>query len=52
MPIVQLNLEAKLARRQGRSLLSEMANDLRRKLARKKAERDYLKSQLDRASSG
>jgi len=49
LPIIKLNIEAKLARRQGRSLLSEMANDLRRKLARKTAERDYLRSQLDHA---
>ena len=49
LPIVQLSLEAKLARRQGRSLLSEMANDLRRKVKRKMAERDYLKSQLAHA---
>ncbi len=49
LPIIKLNIEAKLARRQGRSLLSEMANDLRRKLARRTAERDYLRSQLDHA---
>jgi vacuolar-type H+-ATPase subunit I/STV1 len=49
LPIIKLSLEAKLARRQGRSLLSEMANDLRRKLARKTAERDYLRAQLDNA---
>lgn len=49
LPIIKLSMEAKLARRQGRSLLSEMANDLRRKLARKTAERDYLRSQLDHA---
>jgi vacuolar-type H+-ATPase subunit I/STV1 len=49
LPIIKLSMEAKLARRHGRSLLSEMANDLRRKLARKTAERDYLRSQLDHA---
>ena len=49
LPIVKLSLEAKLARRQGRSLLTEMIIDLRRRLARKTAERDYLRSQLDRA---
>jgi len=47
LPIVQLSLEAKLARRQGRSLLTEMAADLQRKIARKTAERDYLRSQLE-----
>jgi hypothetical protein len=50
LPIVKLSLEAKLARRHGRSLLSEMVTDLHRKLARKNAERDYLRSQLDHAS--
>ena len=50
LPIIKLSLEAKLARRQGRSLLTEMIIDLRRKLARKTAERDYLRSQLDHAS--
>lgn len=49
LPIIRLSLEAKLARRQGRSLLAEMIIDLRRKLARKTAERDYLRSQLDHA---
>jgi hypothetical protein len=49
LPIVQLSLEAKLVRRQGRSLLSEMVVDLHRKLARKTAERDYLRSQLEHA---
>ena len=46
LPIVKLSLEAKLARRQGRSLLTEMIIDLRRRLARKTAERDYLRAQL------
>ena len=46
LPIVQLSLEAKLARREGRSLLTEMIIELRRKVARKIAERDYLRSQL------
>jgi curved DNA-binding protein CbpA len=44
---VQLSLEVKLARRQGRDLLTEMAADLRSKIARKSAERDFLKSQFD-----
>jgi multidrug resistance efflux pump len=50
LPIIKLSLEAKLARRQGRSLLAEMIIDLRRKLGRKMAERDYLRSQLDHAA--
>lgn len=50
LPIVKLSLEAKLARRQGRSLLTEMIIDLRRRLGRKTAERDYLRSQLDHAT--
>ena len=50
LPIVKLSLEAKLARRQGRSLLTEMIIELRRKLAKKTAERDYLRSQLSHAT--
>jgi DNA repair exonuclease SbcCD ATPase subunit len=46
LPSVKLSLEVKLARRQGRDLLMEMASDLQRKLARKSAERDYLRSQI------
>jgi hypothetical protein len=49
LPTVQLSLEIKLARRQGRNLLAEKAADLKRKIARKIAERDYLRSQLDHA---
>ncbi len=44
---VELALEAKLARRQGRDLLAEIAADLERKIARKTAERDMIKSQFD-----
>ena len=44
---VQLSLEVKLAQRQGRDLLAEMAADLEQKIARKTAERDFLKSQFD-----
>ncbi len=44
---VQLSLEVKAARWQGRDLLAEMAEDLRRKIGRKAAERDFLKSQFD-----
>jgi septal ring factor EnvC (AmiA/AmiB activator) len=46
-PSVQLSLEAKLARRQGRDLLGEMAAELKRKVARKTAERDMLRAQFD-----
>jgi hypothetical protein len=46
-PSVQLSLEVKSARRQGRDLLGEMACDLERQLGRKTAERDILKAQFD-----
>ncbi|MFZ0548724.1 MAG: hypothetical protein WAM60_24955 [Candidatus Promineifilaceae bacterium] len=44
---LQLSMEVKLAKRQGRDLLGEMAADLERKVARRSAERDFLKSQFD-----
>jgi cob(I)alamin adenosyltransferase len=44
---VELALEAKLARRQGRDIVAEIAADLERKIARKTAERDMIKSQFD-----
>lgn len=44
---VQLSMEAKIARRQGRDLLAEMRADLELKVAKKTAERDFLKSQFD-----
>ncbi len=44
---VQLSMEAKIARRQGRDLLAEMKADLELKVAKKTAERDFLKSQFD-----
>jgi hypothetical protein len=44
---VQLSLEVKVARGQGRDLLGEMAADLESKIARKTAERDMLKAQFD-----
>lgn len=44
---VQLSLEVKAARRQGRDLLAEMAADLERTLVRKTIERDMLKAQFD-----
>jgi chromosome segregation ATPase len=46
-PSVQLSLEAKLARNQGRDLLREMAAELELKIARKTVERDMLKAQFD-----
>ena len=44
---VQLSMEAKIARQQGRDLLAEMKADLELKIAKKTAERDFLKSQFD-----
>ena len=46
-PSVELSLEVKAARLQGRDLLAEMAEELDRKVAQKMAERDMLKAQLD-----
>ncbi len=46
LPIVRLSLDVKLKRHQGRDLLGEMASELRYKVARKTAERDYLKAQI------
>jgi hypothetical protein len=46
LPIVKLSLEVKLARHQGRDLLQEMVAELRYKVARKIAERDYLQAQI------
>ncbi len=47
LPIVQLSLEIKLARPSGRDLLGEMDADLKRTVARKRAERELLKAQFD-----
>ena len=50
---VEMALEAKLAQRQGRDLLAEIAADLEKKIARKTVERDMIQSQfndLDRSS--
>lgn len=47
LPIVKLSLEVKLARHQGRNLLLELAADLRAKVGRKLAERDYLQAQIN-----
>jgi hypothetical protein len=46
LPIVKLSLDVKLARHQGRDLLGEMQAELQYKVARKLAERDYLRSQI------
>jgi hypothetical protein len=46
LPIVKLSLDVKLARHQGRDLLGEMTAELQYKVARKLAERDYLRSQI------
>lgn len=46
LPIVKLSLDVKLARHQGRDLLGEMAAEMEYKVARKLAERDYLRSQI------
>ncbi len=46
-PSVQLSLDHKLASREGRDLIAEMASDLKRSIHQRTAERDYLKSQLD-----
>jgi hypothetical protein len=46
-PLVELSMDAKFARRQGRDILAEMAAELERKIARKSVERDMIKSQFD-----
>ena len=45
-PTMQMNLDIKLAQRQGRDLLAEMAIDIEKGLARKRAEMDFLMAQL------
>lgn len=50
--MVELALEVKLARRQGRDLLAEMAAELEKKIARKSVELDMLKSQFDNLDRG
>ena len=50
LPILKLSLDVKLAQHQRRDLLAEMAYDLQRKVARKIAERDYLRSQINASS--
>jgi chromosome segregation ATPase len=46
-PSIEMSLEVKSARRQGRDLLAEMAATLQQKIARKTVERDLLKAQFD-----
>jgi chromosome segregation ATPase len=46
-PSVQLSFEVRVARRQGRDLLGEMAAELERKIERRTVERDMLKAQFD-----
>jgi predicted nucleic acid-binding Zn-ribbon protein len=46
-PSVELSLDVKSARRQGRDLLAELAAELRQKIARRTVERDILKAQFD-----
>lgn len=45
--MVDLALKVKLAQREGRDLLAEMASELERKIARKTAERDMLRAQFE-----
>jgi hypothetical protein len=44
--MVELALEVKLAQRNGRNLLQEMATELQKKLARKQVERDMIWAQM------
>ncbi|MBK8901083.1 MAG: J domain-containing protein [Anaerolineaceae bacterium] len=45
--MVDLALQVKLAQREGRDLLAELAAELERKIARKTAERDMLRAQFN-----
>ena len=45
--MVDLALKVKLAQREGRDMLTEMATELERKIARKTAERDMLRTQFN-----
>jgi curved DNA-binding protein CbpA len=45
-PTMQMNLDVKFAQRQGRDLLAEMAVDVKKDLARKRVELDFLVAQL------
>ncbi|HRQ41457.1 MAG TPA: hypothetical protein PLD25_26355 [Chloroflexota bacterium] len=46
-PMVELALEVRFARQQGRDLLAEMATETQRKIARKEVERDMIQSQFN-----
>jgi len=46
-PSVQLSLEVRWARREGRDLLREMAAEVEKKIERKTAEREMLRAQFD-----
>lgn len=46
-PSVEVSIEVKLARQQNRDLLGEMTETLEKRIARRTAERDMLKSQFD-----
>jgi hypothetical protein len=50
--IVQLSVKVKFAQRDGRDLLSELATDLKKKIRRRRAERDMLKAELDQMQKG
>jgi hypothetical protein len=50
-PLVQISLQVKLARVNGRNLLGEMAVDLERNVEIKLAERDKLRAQLENLGS-
>jgi hypothetical protein len=45
-PNIQLSMEVKLARQKSQDLLGEMSKELKHKIARKKAECDYLRAQI------
>ncbi len=46
-PMVELALEARFARRDGRDLLAEMAAEAQRKIARKEVEREMIRVQFE-----
>ncbi len=46
-PIVELMVDIKFGKRQGRDIFAEMRSELERKIAKKTVERDMIKSQFD-----
>ena len=46
-PIVELMVDVKFGKKQGRDVFAEMRKDLERKIARKSVERDMIKSQFN-----